>query len=248
MIRYSYYILGENEVRKAMEIILCVFIIIFLSGIFAITFQVIGEDSTNKSTIIGGILSMLGGAIGAFGAYFVARMQMTKQLDLQYNKEREKMIVEIKINKFQELLLTYENSLQKLDYMYLTILDNVSRIRLPSSSTGDVRKYEMNIRLQLVEISMNLSKVKAFMSYFEEEDIISIPNFKEVTSEFADGIYDIIISAQTNRYSINSSKDELSMDIDTYEERIQEILNKPYEEVLTMVELIQQKINQLIRT
>ncbi|WP_445479158.1 hypothetical protein ACULLL_01640 [Lysinibacillus irui] len=80
--------------RKVLEVILCIFTGIFLFGIIAITVQVIGEDSSNKASIIGGILSMIGGAIGALGAYVVAAHQMSKQLEqekkkIEYEKKKE---------------------------------------------------------------------------------------------------------------------------------------------------------------
>ncbi|MEY9975749.1 hypothetical protein [Lysinibacillus sp. RC79] len=73
--------------RRILEAILCIFVGIFLFGIMAITFQVIGEDSSNKASIIGGILSMIGGAIGALGAYIVATYQMNKQIEHEKKKE-----------------------------------------------------------------------------------------------------------------------------------------------------------------
>ncbi|MER2111177.1 MAG: hypothetical protein ABS960_00700 [Solibacillus isronensis] len=73
--------------KRVIEIILCIFIVIFLFGIIAMGFQVIGVDSTNKATIVGGLLSMIGGAIGALGAYFVASNQMKKQFEHEKRKE-----------------------------------------------------------------------------------------------------------------------------------------------------------------
>lgn len=73
--------------RKVLEVILCIFAGIFLFGTIAITVQVIGDDSSNKASIIGGILSMIGGAIGALGAYAVASHQMSKQIEHEKKKE-----------------------------------------------------------------------------------------------------------------------------------------------------------------
>lgn len=73
--------------RRVLEVILCIFAGVFLFGIIAIAFQVIGEDSPNKASIIGGILSMIGGALGALGAYIVATYQMNKQFEHEKKKE-----------------------------------------------------------------------------------------------------------------------------------------------------------------
>ncbi|MFJ3386638.1 hypothetical protein [Lysinibacillus sp. NPDC086135] len=81
--------------KRFIEVILCIFVGVFLFGIIAIAFQVIGEDSPNKASIIGGILSMIGGALGALGAYIVATYQMNKQFE---NHEKNRAL-ELKVNK-----------------------------------------------------------------------------------------------------------------------------------------------------
>ena len=65
--------------RRVIETMLCIFVGIFLIGIIAMGLQVIGEDSPNKATIFGGLLSMIGGAAGAMGAYLVARHQIKQE-------------------------------------------------------------------------------------------------------------------------------------------------------------------------
>ncbi len=82
--------------RRVIEVILCIFAGVFLFGIIAVTFQVIGEDSPNKASIIGGILSMIGGAIGALGAYIVAAYQMNKQIEYEKKKEEKLRLTQIK--------------------------------------------------------------------------------------------------------------------------------------------------------
>lgn len=91
--------------RRVIEVILCIFAGVFLFGIIAVTFQVIGEDSPNKASIIGGILSMIGGAIGALGAYIVAAYQMNKQIEYEKKKEEKLRLTQIKktLKKLQRL-------------------------------------------------------------------------------------------------------------------------------------------------
>jgi hypothetical protein len=48
--------------------------------------QVFGIQNVEKATIIGGILSMVGGFSGALGAYFVASYQMNKQIEHEKKK------------------------------------------------------------------------------------------------------------------------------------------------------------------
>lgn len=101
--------------RKAIEVILCIFIGVFLFGILAITFQVIGEDSSNKASIIGGILSMIGGALGALGAYIVATYQMNKQYDYDKKKE-EKQRNEVIEQTLKKLELLNVEAIEFIDF------------------------------------------------------------------------------------------------------------------------------------
>jgi hypothetical protein len=74
--------------------------------IWSLTIQSIGVNvnSTNKATIISGFLSMLGGMVGAFSAYLIARAQITTQLDLQDKKDRSRVLLETKLRKAEEVL------------------------------------------------------------------------------------------------------------------------------------------------
>ncbi|KKK39493.1 hypothetical protein WQ57_02040 [Mesobacillus campisalis] len=72
--------------------------------VWAITIQSLGVDSTNKATIISGLLSMFGGMVGAFSAYLIARAQITKQLDLQDKKDRNRVLLETRLRKAEEVL------------------------------------------------------------------------------------------------------------------------------------------------
>ncbi|WP_163536263.1 hypothetical protein [Gracilibacillus sp. YIM 98692] len=76
----------------------------FAVSIWALTIQYIGVDDPNKATIISGLLSMLGGMVGAFAAYLIARAQITEQLDLQDKKDRSRVLLEIRLRKAEEIL------------------------------------------------------------------------------------------------------------------------------------------------
>lgn len=55
-------------------------LLLFIIPTFGLLIQRLGIDSNNKATIISGILSLAGGAIGALGAYVVATHQMNSNL------------------------------------------------------------------------------------------------------------------------------------------------------------------------
>lgn len=75
-----------NKLNKYLIIFLGVMLSTFLIAMFGLLVQTLNIQSTELSTIVGGILSMVGGMIGAFGAYLVASFQIKKNLELE--KER----------------------------------------------------------------------------------------------------------------------------------------------------------------
>ncbi|WP_431811403.1 hypothetical protein [Lysinibacillus sp. FW12] len=74
-------------VNKVFISILLVFIAIFLGGLYSLISHFFIIDSTIVATIFGGVLSMFGGAFGAFGAYSVAKYQMDKEKELYEERE-----------------------------------------------------------------------------------------------------------------------------------------------------------------
>lgn len=67
--------------NKTISIVMFVFLFIFLIGLYSLLVQNFDVNSNVLATLIGGMLSMLGGAIGALGAYYVSINQMKKELD-----------------------------------------------------------------------------------------------------------------------------------------------------------------------
>lgn len=53
--------------------------LLFVVAIFFLTVQVYNNSGTDSATILSGVLSMFGGAFGAFGAYLVARHQINNE-------------------------------------------------------------------------------------------------------------------------------------------------------------------------
>ncbi|WP_347722517.1 hypothetical protein [Lysinibacillus capsici] len=76
--------------KKSITIILLITIGLFLIVLYASIIQVFGIQSDDKATIIGGVLSMIGGALGALGAYVVATYQMNKQIEHEKQKEKNR--------------------------------------------------------------------------------------------------------------------------------------------------------------
>lgn len=117
--------------KRIIEVILCIFIVIFLSGIIVMGIQVIGEDSPNQATIFSGVLSMVGGLAGALGAYFVATYQMTKQFE-HGNRKEEKQRKE-----------TIEQVLKKLEYLNSETIEFIDFFKKTYSLPFDDEKSKM---------------------------------------------------------------------------------------------------------
>lgn len=108
---------------RALEVILCIFVSVFLIGIFAIGFQVIGDDSPNKATIVSGILSFLGGLVGALGVVITTGLLIKSQKDStlkQVNdtdsRTRQQIYLQYQLKKLDEkieILLGVDFSLKK---------------------------------------------------------------------------------------------------------------------------------------
>lgn len=92
---------GGNKMKNiSLSTLLLITIVLFLIAIYALLIQVFGIQSGDKATIIGGLLSMIGGIVGALGAYFVASMQIEKQ----FAKQDKDRVIELKILKLNETL------------------------------------------------------------------------------------------------------------------------------------------------
>ncbi|MGE7838020.1 hypothetical protein [Viridibacillus arvi] len=119
----KYYSLRGEKVKKnsknTIVLIFGSFMAVFtISMLILLIYKILFVESTDKATILGGVLSFLGGVTGATAAYFIARMQMTEQIELQFNKEKHKMNLEIEIANLQSaihLLAKIRTNVMKTD-------------------------------------------------------------------------------------------------------------------------------------
>lgn len=89
--------------------------IIFVVTLYALTFQIIGVDTSNKATIFSGVMSMIGGFAGALGAYFVASNQMNKQFEHEKLKGTKQKI-ETNIQNLKKLELLNIETIEFIDF------------------------------------------------------------------------------------------------------------------------------------
>ncbi|MFB7159561.1 hypothetical protein [Lysinibacillus sp. NPDC056232] len=172
--------------RRVIEVILCIFAGVFLFGILAIAFQVIGEDSPNKASIIGGILSMIGGALGALGAYIVATYQMNKQFE---NHEKNRAL-ELKVNKSNtalnklvELKEFVHKIKGELTNMEVEVSGKILRKRLRLINQYNLvdNSYRDQLKLDIDEIlsfRKEIEKLKIFIKNEVDIDTFNVEVFK----------------------------------------------------------------------
>lgn len=132
---------GDDEMREFIKkygsILLITILIGALISVF-ISMAVYGRIGMtgNQATMYAGFLGLVGGIVGAFSAYFIARMQMTKQLDLQFEKEKHKMVLELELenNKNKIMLISImKQYIEKLEIFipdFCNLFDEIKQLEL----------------------------------------------------------------------------------------------------------------------
>jgi hypothetical protein len=168
--------IGGVIVKKILNILIySIIIMTIISSIvlFVISFQIgINDlDKPNRVTIISGLLSMIGGMVGALGAFFIARMQMTKQIDIQFEKEHKKMIIEIKIIKIQEAIKIYnslQDKFQLIVNLYNSFNKEVKRNSMYEKNSIDLDDIYKNVYVKLKFQDKSLDLIKEFSDSFHK--------------------------------------------------------------------------------
>lgn len=154
---------------------------------------------TNTSTIISGVLSMIGGFAGAYGAYHFA----TKQMKEQFKKQDKDRVIELKILKLNETL-ELVNEFSHILQVWRGLIFNVE-IKVKESkekeythlvesqifNENEKDEIKKNIH-RLVSIKDSLKKNKIFLS-----GLTDLEGIYNSTSEIA----------ESNKKFINSFND-----------------------------------------
>lgn len=215
----------RKELIQAFGIIAVLFII-FIAYVATQTALI---NDVNRATIIGGVLSMFGGIVGALGAYFIARLQMTKQLDLQYKKERQKMILEININKHQEVI-AFINDIKKQFNKYedeytnynfhirdkINSQDETGIDRMSLIESLNIEKY-FKCRDLFNEIIENYNLIFTFKVFFKDDFIRQLEGFNEGLYKFKFDVNNYMLFNYMNR---EYSRTELQSERVEKEEKI----------------------------
>ncbi|MER2057844.1 MAG: hypothetical protein ABTA16_03405 [Niallia sp.] len=140
--------------NNTLKNILGVTAVVFLFFVAYIAIQVSLNNITHRATVISGVISMIGGAVGAFGAYKAAVWQTKKALE--YDKElrtREK-----KTAKLEELKNTFVNS-------YLTLSDVYKKITIQQDMVNTIieKRYTVFKKENFITSEIENELVKGLM-------------------------------------------------------------------------------------
>lgn len=200
-----------------------------------------GESmDSNTSNIISGILSMIGGLAGAFGAYYVATMQMKKQ----FKKQDKDRVIELKILKLNETLELINEFLHILQVWRGLMLNVEMRIRkfkekgithvVEASIFYDNEKDEIKKNIhRLVSIKDTLKKNKIFLS-----GLIDLEGIYNSTSEFTESnkkfiySFNVFKSDDTILARLGQEFDEVTIEISSSYDNLDSEIRR----VITLIE------------
>lgn len=214
---------------KVLEGFALVTAIIFVITIWALLVQFIGVNDNNKATIMGGALSMIGGMVGAFSAYFIAKMQMTKQLDLQYKKEEEKMVKEVKISNFFKLLEIGDNLLQLINKLHVSLVEGLIESLV---SQENIVNREKEIRVLVQEIKEQSTRVVLYKVFFDDRVLNNFPDLPQAIKDMEQMVYRMLIDHQQSALEFSAQEvlervSELNHEIN---KEVVKVLTKPKED------------------
>ncbi|MFJ6264240.1 hypothetical protein ACIQGW_04360 [Lysinibacillus xylanilyticus] len=226
---------SENILYKVL-ILLVIITILAVVSLTIISYQIgVGKlEQTNRSAIIGGLLSMAGGIAGAFGAYFIARMQMKKQLELQYKKEEEKMIKEVKINNYLKLLETGDNLLQLYNKLQFSLLKTLMATLINNIS---IVEQEKEISIQIQTIKELSTKISIYKIFFDNRVLGNFPNISQSVREMEDKIYRMFLKYDPITFDekIIEDQEKLKLQGMEIEKEIKKIIEKPKKETVLIL-------------
>lgn len=189
---------GDDEMKKnkwsELGYLICILLVIFVFTIMSYSlFDLFGNSKDNNQVVIfGGFLGLLGGITGAFSAYFIARMQMTKQLDLQFEKEKDKLVLELEIENGKRKIQLINNLMYQSESLKYLILDLQNMFCKINKLGEETKKYEQKIQnfLNAIKISKKNNEniyAENYQSVYKELDSMkefSIEEYNKKVSEF----------------------------------------------------------------
>lgn len=202
----------------------------------------------NTSNIISGVLSMIGGIAGAFGAYYVATVQMKKQFKKQ-DKDRVIELKILKLNETLELINEFSHILQVWRGLMLNVEMRIKEFKekgiphiVEASIFYDNEKDEIKKNIhRLIFIKDTLKKNKIFLS-----GLIDLERIYNSTSEFTESNKKFI-------YSFNGFKSDDTMLLTRLGQEFDEVtieISSSYDnlnsEIRRVITLIENSIKELL--
>ncbi|MFZ0576074.1 MAG: hypothetical protein WAM41_01095, partial [Psychrobacillus psychrotolerans] len=141
--------------------------IIFTVSIYSLTIQSIGVDDSNKATIISGVLSMIGGMIGALVAgviaIYISKTQLARQAKFDDSRERQLIAIKLYIEKYQEIYI----KLTDLGRGYSKWVSTVSNYYNEYIPKEQLLREDEELQEKIVELRRSLNAYKPFLKDLE---------------------------------------------------------------------------------
>lgn len=201
-------------------------------------FLPVNSITSEAATIFGGGMSLIGGAAGATGAYFIAKMQMTKQLELQYKKEEEKMIKEIKINNYLKVLEIGDTLLQSIGKLHRQFAD--STVRIIWSDNNSFIENDQAIRSQLQEVKELSTKLQIYKVFYEKNVSFHFRNLSNNINEMEMELLDTWLNI-INEYKVKTvdSEEEFHDVYNDLSRKYGAIINNSKDDIIKLLSITQ---------
>lgn len=159
----------------------------------------------NEATLLSGLMSMIGGALGAFGAYVVAKHQMNKTKE----KDNENRLIDLKVMKLDETIRNF-NDLKLLINStngYVNDINNavlVIRGQKSILNNTDINlQYLKNINEVSSKLESTINKINVNKWYIK--NIIELNQLYKLRSEYLNVLikFSTLFSGIENTIKIN---------------------------------------------
>lgn len=237
----------QNEkINKVLTITALITALLFVTSIFFLTIQVYNNSGTDSATILSGVLSMFGGALGALGAYFVATHQTKKQ----FEKEDRDRALELRIEKLNEALMITNDFLHHLQ-MIKGKFGNIERFvgRCIKYGSEIIKSAEFNESI-IKELLIEIKECDAYKNELKKYKIFTPKNLYyqqiyDITSELIDSYKDYFHQFdrfRTQMYisdELKSRHPMLVIECDIEYKKLEEILEG-------VIEILESEIQKLL--
>lgn len=206
-------------------------------------------NETIVSGVISGGLGMLGGVIGAMGAFYAAKRQMNKQFEKQDNDR----LIELRIGKMNESLEMLNDFLNELNVMRGIIYDvelNYQKFlerRVTSATKSSFFKEDNYQKMQDKRHSLIKKKDLVKKNKYFLNNVVNLNDLYDETGNFIES-YKKFIKLFGTLDSFTSIKiSDLSKEFDERAIEMQDCYKKLNKSVSSMIESVEHEMDKILK-